>query len=87
MFQALFPFDILDPNPTLGRNNVQIHLGNMALKHAKLIQYLSTLFYTFLIWTLFPSDFNKLFFWCFRHFWILFPLDILDPNSRRGDNM
>ena len=56
----------------------------MALKHAKLIQYRSTLFHTFLIWTLFPSDFNILFLWCLRRFWIVFPLDILDLNSTLG---
>ena len=42
LFFSELRYGILDPNPTLGRNNVQIYFGTMALGHAKLIQYMST---------------------------------------------
>ena len=42
LFFSELRYGILDPKPTLGRNNVQIHFGTLAWEHAKLIQYIGT---------------------------------------------
>ena len=70
------------PNPTLRKNNVQIHFKTMGLKQAKLIQYLSTLCFTrswFGRYSRVTSTCNS--FDVLGVFDIsLFPLDFLDPN-------